>query len=94
MIALSENPAVLDPKKTLSRNQQDALGAIGFYRYQDRIVGEGWRIGNKRFAASTITTLERHGLVKVRPGGPPAGRIQLTQAGSVAIERLKKGGTK
>ncbi|GCA49273.1 hypothetical protein KGO5_01716 [Sinorhizobium sp. KGO-5] len=86
---LSENPAVLNPRKTLSQAEQNALGAINFFKHQAPEAG-GWRIGNKRVHVRTIAALQRHELVKVSNGGPS--RIALTQAGMVAAERLKDGG--
>ncbi|RVK75451.1 hypothetical protein CN154_15215 [Sinorhizobium meliloti] len=82
---LSENPAVLHPRKTLSQAEQNALGAINFFKHQAPEAG-GWRIGNKRVHVRTIAGLQRHELVKV------GSRISLTQAGMVAAERLKGGG--
>lgn len=82
---LSENPAVLNPRKTLSQAEQNALGAINFFKHQAPEAG-GWRIGNKRVHVRTIVGLQRHELVKV------GSRISLTQAGMVAAERLKGGG--
>lgn len=86
MTSLSENPAVLYPRKALTPNQQEALGAIAFFRYQHR-EGSAWRIGNKRVSATTIALLETKQLVRTK-----AGRIELTQAGQVASERLRGGG--
>lgn len=82
---LSENPAVLHPHKTLTQAERNALGAIHFFKHQSPERG-GWRIGNKRINGCTIAGLERHALVKVNR------RIELTQAGLVAAERLKGGG--
>lgn len=85
---VSENPAVLHPRSTLTQAQQSALGAISFFKYQSPEAG-GWRIGNKRVAQTTIIALERYELVRIRKGGPS--RIALTQAGMIAAERLKGG---
>lgn len=79
---ITENPAVLQPRKTLTQAEQNALGAIHFFKHQTPSNG-GWRIGNKRVHISTIAALQRHELVKV------SSRIQLTQAGLLAAERLK-----
>ncbi len=79
---LTENQAVLDPRKTLTAAEQNALGALNFFKHQSAEAG-GWRIGNKRVHIRTIVSLQRHELVKV------SSRILLTQAGMLAAERLK-----
>jgi len=79
---ITQNPAVLHPRKTLTVAEQNALGALNFFKHQSAEAG-GWRIGNKRVHIRTIAGLQRHELVKV------SNRIQLTQAGLLAAERLK-----
>lgn len=81
---IAENPAVLDPRGTLSARQMEALGSLGFFRHRYR-NRQGWQIGNKLFAPGTIKALEKHGLVKTR-----IGTVDLTQAGRLAAERLKE----
>lgn len=90
MTPIAENPAVLNPRSTLTPAQRDALGAISFYRRQLAVNGS-WRIGNKSFGCTTIASLERLDLVRVRKGGSALDRISLTQAGKLAHERLKGG---
>ncbi len=87
---VSENPAVLHPRKTLSQAEQNALGAISFFKHQSPEAG-GWRIGNKRVHVRTIAALQRHELIKINNQGRASGRISLTQAGMIAAERLKGG---
>lgn len=85
MRALTENPAVIAPHKALTPSQQAAVGCIAFFRTQAR-EGNGWRIGNKHFSSKTIAALQAMELV--RKAGP---RIELTQGGTLAAERLKRG---
>lgn len=81
MTALTDNPAVLDPHTVLTPAQQDALCAIGFFRHAKLRCGH-WQIGNKRFAAKTIVSLKRNGLIA---SYPPT----LTTAGQIAADKLK-----
>lgn len=81
---IAENPAVIDPRNALTASQQDALCALGFFRYQFRDRA-GWQVGNKRFATGTIAALERKGLVRTKHGTSAT----VTQAGRIAIDRLK-----
>lgn len=83
MIALTENPAVLAPRKTLTPSQQDALVSIGFYKSQ-RAIGDKVLVGRKRFTKSTIATLQHHKLLR---GDVPA--LAPTEAGALAIARLR-----
>lgn len=83
MTSLTENPAVIAPRKTLTAQQQDALVSIAFYKSQ-----RDWRemvlVGKKRFKRSTIAVLQRHKLLR---GEVPS--LAPTEAGLLAIERLK-----
>lgn len=83
MTSLSENPAVLNPAKTLTKTQRDALIAVDFFRYQvkDR---HGWQIGNRHFRPVTINALEALGLVARRNRS-----ITTTVAGKLALDKLK-----
>ena len=83
MTSLSENPALLNPRKGLTRAQQEALTSIDYFKFQKPTRG-GWTIGNKRFPASTIAKLAEHGFVTRMPRS-----LHLTQAGKLAIDRLK-----
>lgn len=85
MTALTENPAVVAPHKVLTPSQQSAVGCIAFFRSQVR-DGNGWRIGNKRFSGNTIAALQQ--LQLVRKAGS---RLELTQGGALAADRLKRG---
>lgn len=83
MTSLSENPALSNPRKALTKSQQDALSSIDFFRFQKPRNG-GWAVGNKRFSKSTIETLREHGFL-IAAGG----RLNLTQAGKLALDKLK-----
>jgi len=85
MTSITENPAVIDPRKALNPTQRAALGALAFFRYQHRDAN-GWRVGNRKFKHPTIVALESMDLVRRR-----GNRIELTQAGTIASDRLKGG---
>jgi hypothetical protein len=84
MIALTDNPAVLAPRKTLTKAQQDALLKVGFYKRQRHSGHAVIQIGPARVTTSTIATLKRHKLLR---GDVPD--LAPTEAGLLAIERLK-----
>lgn len=84
MIALTENPAVIAPRKTLTRAQQDALLKVSFYKHQCRTGHSTVQIGPARVSISTIAILQRHKLLR---GEVPS--LAPTEAGLLAIERLK-----
>lgn len=83
MTSLSENPALTDPRKALTPSQKDALTAIDFFKFQKPRNG-GWAVGNKRFSKTTIETLRAHGFLTAA-----GGRLNLTQAGKLAVDKLK-----
>ncbi|UYZ06195.1 hypothetical protein CFBP5507_07955 [Agrobacterium salinitolerans] len=83
MTPLTENPAVLDPRKNLERAEKDALASIDFFR-QQRIVDGRLQVGNKRFNLATIRRLEEKQLVRGR-----APNISLTTGGGIALQRLR-----
>lgn len=85
MTPLSENPAVLDPRKNLKPAEKDALASIDFFR-QQRVVGNFLQVGKKRFALATIKRLEEKQLVR---GKVPT--LALTTGGGLALQRLKGG---
>ncbi|MBB4005840.1 hypothetical protein [Allorhizobium taibaishanense] len=85
MIPLASNPAVTEPKTTLTQAQQSALLAIRFYRFNSRARGR-WRVGNDTVATATIKALIGHGLVIERGGQNP---LTLTRAGELAADKLK-----
>ncbi|TWD58144.1 hypothetical protein FB480_101899 [Agrobacterium vitis] len=85
MIPLASNPAVIDPKTTLTAAQQQALLAIRQYRFN----GESrrfWRVGGELIAKPTIAALIKHELVRNRGGQNP---LTLTTAGELASDKLK-----
>jgi len=83
---LTENPAVVDPARTLNLTQKDALSSIAFFRHQ-RIDGGMCQIGNKRFSMRTIVSLQKLELVR-----PDRHRLALTTGGQIAADKLKGGG--
>lgn len=85
MTPLSENPAVLDPRKNLKPAEKDALASINFFRQQKQ-VGSAVQVGNKRFSLATINRLQEKQLVR---GKLPA--LALTTGGGIALQRLKGG---
>jgi hypothetical protein len=87
MVSLSENSVVLDPHKTLTRTQQDALKAIAFYRRRKK-AGSRWLIGDKRLSEKLISGLERLDLVDESLVHGEA-TLNLTPAGNLAVERLR-----
>lgn len=82
--SLTENPAVIDPLRTLTAHQRDCLLSIDFYRLQKRFGGY-WQLGAKRFAIATVSSLERAGLVRRGTTRP----LILTQGGQLALIKLK-----
>jgi hypothetical protein len=86
MTPLTENPAVVDPTRTLNLTQRDALSSIAFFRHQ-RVDGGMWQIGPKRFSKRTITKLEALELVRC-----DRYRLALTIGGKLAADRLQRGG--
>lgn len=84
MIPLTENPAVVDPVRTLNANQRDAIASIAFFRHQ-RVDGGIWTIGTKRFSKRTIDALERWQLVREERGRG----LSLTTGGKLVVDRLK-----
>lgn len=88
MTSLTDNPAVADPRKTLTKAQRDALLTIAAYRHH-RYAGGQWFIGPKRFDGVTISRIERQKLIAppLVPGNP----LRITVAGQLVIEKLKSG---
>lgn len=82
-IALTENPAVTDPKKHLSPMQRRALIAINHYRHQKRTGGE-ILVGRHKFKATTIDALKRFELVR---GAVPS--LAPTLGGQMAVSKLE-----
>lgn len=85
MIPLGENPAVLDPRGTLKKDQIamlraiDAAPAVRAFR--------GWRFGQKLHRDATVKPLLGYGLVRQEFR---AGRSQLvlSGAGLLVVEQL------
>lgn len=87
MIAMTENPAIMDPAKTLTKTQKDALASIDFFKLHRRpFASNRWQIGTKEFSIITINRLLDHGLVRPATNGRG---LKLTMAGSLALDRLK-----
>ncbi len=88
MGSLSDNAIVQDPRKTLTRGQQDALKAIAFFRSQ-RKTGSRWLVGDKRISLKIVSDLEKLDLVDeatIRSQSV----LTLTTAGNLAAERLSQ----
>lgn len=82
---LTENPAVVDPQRTLNLTERDALSAIAFFRHQ-RIDGGTCQFGTKRHSMRTISSLQRKELVRFDRHG-----VVLTMGGQIAADKLKRG---
>jgi hypothetical protein len=83
---LAENPAVVDPARTLNLTQKDALSSIAFFRHQ-RVDGGMLHIGTKRFSMRTIVSLQKLELLR-----PDRHGVALTMGGQIAADKLKRGG--
>jgi len=83
MIPLALNQAVSDPRKALSRPQQNALQAIIFFRHQELRNGK-WQIGNKRIEVRTVSALKDMALIRQTRDG-----LEPTLAGRMASDKLK-----
>lgn len=84
-LPITENPAVQNPMKVMTRTERDALLSIDFYRRQKRI-GTAWHIGPKRFGDNTVASLERRNLIRRGERTP----LVITQAGYLVILKLKE----
>ena len=82
---LLENPAIVDPRRNLTRAEQSALASIDFFRHQAVVNGKAC-VGNKRFDFSTIRRLQDKELVRGR-----VPNLILTTGGGLALYRLKGG---
>lgn len=89
MTTIVENRAAQKPASMLTPTQQNAMRCLAAYKHQKR-AGNNWWIGNFRFSVGVIAKLEAHKLVRERRHtfGP---YLQLTTAGEIAAERLKRG---
>lgn len=83
MTALSDNPAVTDPRAHLTPAERDALVSVDFYARQALRAGFVV-VGKKRFSRSTISALQRKHLLK---GEVP--QLSATLAGKLAIHKLR-----
>lgn len=83
---LVDNPAVVDPQRTLNLTEKDALTAVAFFRRQ-RIDGGMWHIGTKRYSLRTIASLQKKELLRSDRHG-----LVLTMGGQIAADKLKRGG--
>ena len=87
MVSISQNNVVLEPRKQLTRSQQDAVKAIAFFRRQKKTNGR-WLVGDKQISGQVILDLERLDLVdeKLVQG---QSLLKLTTIGSLVAERLQ-----
>lgn len=86
LVAPPHDGSALDLPKTLTRAQQEALSAIGFFRRQ-RKVARGWVVGDKRLSEKLVRSLEQMNLVaeNILDGRPV---LQLTITGKAAKAQL------
>lgn len=84
MISLADNPAIANPRKALTPRQQEAVIAVDHYRFQKPLRKGAWAIGANRFKYETIQGLTSKGLVSTA-----GGRLNLTQAGKLVVDKLK-----
>lgn len=87
MISIDKTQSVSDPHRTLTRAQQDAAEAIGYYRRQVR-AGNGWLVGEKRISQKLVSDLKR---LDVIDEDVIEGRsiLRLTTAGKLAVTRRR-----
>ena len=87
MVSISQNNVVLEPRKQLTRSQQDAVKAIAFFRRQKKANGR-WLVGDKQISGRVILDLERLELVdeKLVQG---QSLLKLTTIGSLVADRLQ-----
>ena len=87
MVSISQNNVVLEPRKQLTRSQQDAVKAIAFFRHQKKANGR-WLVGDKQISGQVNLDLERLDLVdeKLVQG---QSLLKLTTIGSLVAERLQ-----
>ncbi|NTH49261.1 hypothetical protein G6K98_32005 [Agrobacterium rhizogenes] len=86
MVPSPDHRGAVDTAKSLTRTQQDALRVIAFFRQQKK-VGKGWLVGDKRLSEKLVERLEQLELVEesfVR--GEPV--LQLTIIGQAIKARL------
>ena len=84
MVSLADNPVVTDTKKSLNVSERRALLAIRDYRRQYATLS-GVVLGPFRATDLTIARLRNLGLIR---GHAP--KINLTEAGLIAADRLQK----
>lgn len=89
MIAsLSENPAVLNPKKVLTPAQVNMLLDINFYK-KNFVARGSIVIGPRRANLVSLEKLKSHGLITIDLNNYKRA-VNLTQAGQLALDRIKK----
>ena len=84
-VSISDNPAVTNPKGTLTKTQLELLGAI--MPKLTRPTRSGFLVRGKIYRNETIGRLKALGLVKdaVLYGRPT---LELTMAGKIAVTRI------
>ncbi len=86
MLRTEDRPDALEVAKSLTRAQQSALTAIGFFRRQRR-VGRGWRVGDKYLSDKIVGRLQQLDLVEASAvNGEPI--LQLTIVGEAIKGRF------
>lgn len=84
MISLADNPAVTNPHKALTPRQREAVIAVDHYRFHKPLRKGAWAVGADRFKHETIQGLTSKGLLSTA-----GGRLNLTQAGKLVLDKLK-----
>lgn len=86
MLQTKDRSDAMDIARSLTRAQQDALRAIGFFRRQ-RKAGRGWRVGDRYLSDRIVGRLEQLDLVEASAvNGEPI--LQLTLIGEAIKGRL------
>ncbi|TRL39855.1 hypothetical protein [Rhizobium straminoryzae] len=71
--------------RALSQHQRGCLEAVDHFKFQKMTARGGWAVGAQRYTLETIRVLRRHGLLIVH-----GGRLQLTQSGKLALDRIRE----
>lgn len=83
-MAMTENPALLDPVGTLTEAQRRALKLLDGHAHPAKLTRSGWEIAGKRFSKETATVLRRYGLANCRQ----AARLTISDIGRLAVSRM------
>lgn len=81
---MTSNPALLDPRRTLTDAQRRALKLLDAHARPAVMTRDGWQVGLKGFSLKTGTKLREHGLARFE-----ARRLYITQTGRFCVERME-----